>query len=139
MAHRGRPKGYVMSEVSRLKISEKLKGRCLTEEHKRKISLAMMGNQNRVNHNKKNLLDDLYGEYAEDYCDEEVGQWIHSHAEEILTLSGVLSDYKLSSLSFIELNVDDISSIVADSITPETIAIILETVGSKEEFFEVLK
>ena len=44
---RGRPAGYVMSDESKKKISNKLKGRSLSEIHKRKISEAMKGNNNR--------------------------------------------------------------------------------------------
>lgn len=133
MGNRGRPTGYVMSDASRIKISEKLRGRCLTEEHRRKISLAMMGNQNRVNPNKKNFLDDLYDEYVENYVDEDIGKWINEHAEEILTSSGVISEYTISSLSFIEINVENLSNILSDTLTPEMIMDIMP------DYIEVLE
>lgn len=44
---RGRPEGYVMTEESKKKISDKLKGRKLSPEHRQKISEAMRGNGNR--------------------------------------------------------------------------------------------
>ena len=121
MGNRGRPKGYIMSDASRIKISEKLRGRRLTDEHKRKISISMMGNQNRVNPNKKNFLDDMYDEYVENYSDENVGRWIHEHSDDLLTSSGIISEYTISSLSFIEINVEDVSNVLSDSLTPEIV------------------
>ncbi len=131
--NRGRPIGYVMSKASRLRISQKLRGRSLTEEHKRKISIAMIGNQNRVNPNKRTVMDDLFDEYADTYGDESLGIWLNEHKEEILTTSGIMSEYKLSSMSFIEINVEDISNILVDSLTPETIAFIMPDYMDKLE------
>ncbi len=48
---RGRPAGYKMSKTSRMKTSESLKGRILSEEHKQKISKAMKLNLNRLSKN----------------------------------------------------------------------------------------
>lgn len=53
MVKRGRPEGYVMSESSKLKISRKLKGRTLSEEHKRHIAIAMVGNKNSLGKPRK--------------------------------------------------------------------------------------
>jgi len=121
MKTRGRPKGYVMSETSRIKISDKLRGRSLTEDHRRKIARAMVGNQNRLNHNKRTIVDDLMDDYVDGYADENVGAWIYEHRHELVTSSGVMSEYRLSSMSFIEINVEDINNILVDGLTPETI------------------
>lgn len=44
---RGRPSGYVMSQESKDKISAKLKGRKLSDEHRKNIAKAMKNNKNR--------------------------------------------------------------------------------------------
>ena len=43
---RGRPTGYKMSQESKDKISAKLKGRKLSDEHREKIAKAMLNNNN---------------------------------------------------------------------------------------------
>lgn len=119
MRKRGRPKGYVMSDESRSKISQKLRGRKLTREHRRKIAIAMIGNKNRVNKNKRTFIDDLYEDHVSDYGDEDVGAWIHANREQLIMSSGILSEYNLFSLNYIEVHVEDISSILVDTLTPE--------------------
>ena len=121
MRKRGRPKGYIMSDSSRFKISSKLRGRTLSAEHKRKIAIAMIGNKNRVNVNKRTLIDDLFDTYVKCYEDDDIGAWIHKHAEVILTTSGIMSEYQVSSKGFVEIHVDDISNLWVDDLTPELV------------------
>ena len=64
---RGRPRGYVMSDISKKKISMKLKNRVLTMEHRHKISIAMMGNTNRSKKNSSIFLDVMYNDYVVEY------------------------------------------------------------------------
>jgi hypothetical protein len=130
---RGRPAGYVMSKVSKMKISFKLKGRVLSEEHRHKISKAMMGNTNRSKKHSSNFLDDLYNDYAGEYENESIGQWISSVKEQILLCSGIFSNRKLSSYSFMELNVDDIDQFGGDSIDPESLMLVSEVIKEMRE------
>jgi len=123
---RGRPSGYVMSEVSKRKISLKLKGRVLSEEHRFKISDAMIGNTNRSKRNSPTFIDDLYNDYVRRYKDENIGVWIDRVRDELLLCSGIFSNRQLSSYSFMELSVDDIDQFSGDSINPESFMIISE-------------
>jgi hypothetical protein len=125
---RGRPSGYIMSEISKRKISLKLKGRVLSEEHRLKISIAMMGNTNRSKRNSPTLIDDLYNDYIKDYSDENIGQWISSIREKLSMCSGIFSNRELSSYSFMELSVDDIDQFRGDSIDPEALLLISEVI-----------
>lgn len=125
---RGRPSGYIMSEVSKKKISLKLRGRILSEEHRLKISIAMMGNTNRSKRNSSVFIDDLYNDYIKNYSDENIGQWISSVREEILMCSGIFSNRQLSSYSFMELSVNDIDQFRGDSIDPEALLLVSETI-----------
>ena len=129
---RGRPSGYVMSEVSKMKISFKLKGRVLSEEHRYKISKAMMGNTNRSKKNSPIFLDDLYNDYVINYKDESIGQWIYSVKDKLLVCSGIFSNRRLSSYSFMELGVDDIDQFSGDSMDPETIMVVSEIVADMD-------
>lgn len=130
---RGRPSGYIMSEVSKQKISLKLKGRVLSIEHRNKISLAMMGNTNRAKKNGPIFLDDLYNDYVRDYGEEELGRWISSVKDDLLSCSGIFSNRKLSSYSFMELGVDDMDQFSGTVIDPETLLIVSETIKEMEE------
>jgi len=125
---RGRPSGYIMSEVSKKKISLKLRGRILSEEHRLKISIAMMGNTNRSKRNSPTFIDDLYNDYIKDYSDENIGQWISGIREQLLMCSGIFSNRELSSYSFMELSVDDIDQFRGDSIDPEALLLISEAI-----------
>jgi hypothetical protein len=125
---RGRPSGYIMSQISKRKISLKLRGRILSEEHRFKISLAMMGNTNRSKRNSPMFIDDLYNDYVRDYGDENIGKWISSVKKELLMCSGIFSNRELSSYSFMELSVDDIDQFRGDSIDPENLLLISETI-----------
>lgn len=125
---RGRPSGYIMSEVSKKKISLKLRGRILSEEHRLKISIAMMGNTNRSKRNSPTFIDDLYTDYIKDYSDENIGQWISGIREQLLMCSGIFSNRELSSYSFMELSVDDIDQFRGDSIDPEALLLISEAI-----------
>lgn len=125
---RGRPSGYIMSEVSKKKISLKLRGRVLSEEHRLKISIAMMGNTNRSKRNSPTFIDDLYNDYIKDYSDENIGQWISSIRDKLLMCSGIFSNRELSSYSFMELSVDDIDQFRGDSIDPESLLLISEVI-----------
>ena len=135
MKKRGRPKGYVMGKESRNKISQKLKGRKLTQEHRRKIAIAMIGNKNRVNKDKRTFIDDLYEEHVSDYSDEDVGAWIHKHREELLTSSGILSEYNMFSLGYMEVFVEDIASVLVDTRTPELILGLKSECKNIEDFY----
>jgi len=117
-----------MSEVSKKKISLKLRGRILSEEHRLKISIAMMGNTNRSKRNSSVFIDDLYNDYIKNYSDENIGQWISSVREEILMCSGIFSNRQLSSYSFMELSVNDIDQFRGDSIDPEALLLVSETI-----------
>ena len=130
---RGRPSGYIMSTISKMKISFKLKGRVLSEEHRHKISKAMMGNTNRSKKNSSTFLDDLYNDYAGDYSDEFLGQWISSVRDKLLMCSGIFSNRRLSSYSFMELNVDDIDQFGGDSIDPEALLLVSEVISDMRE------
>ena len=125
---RGRPSGYIMSEISKRKISLKLKGRVLSEEHRFKISKAMMGNTNRSKRNSPMFIDDLYNDYIKDYSDEDIGKWISSVKEKLLMCSGIFSNRELSSYSFMELSVDDIDQFRGDSIDPEGMLLLTEVI-----------
>lgn len=125
---RGRPSGYVMSAESKKKISLKLKGRILSEEHREKISRAMIGNTNRSKKGSLIFLDDLYRDYASEYSGEDLGQWISSTREKILLCSGIFSDRKLSSYSFMELSVTDVDQFRGDAIDPEALLLVSEIV-----------
>lgn len=125
---RGRPSGYIMSEISKKKISLKLRGRVLSEEHRLKISIAMMGNTNRSKRNSPTFIDDLYNDYIKDYSDENIGQWISCVREKLLMCSGIFSNRELSSYSFMELSVDDIDQFRGDSIDPEALLLISEAI-----------
>lgn len=125
---RGRPSGYVMSESSKRKISLKLKGRILSDDHRHKISIAMVGNTNRSKKNSPTLIDDLYLEYGSDYSKENVGAWITTVCDKLILCSGIASNRKLSSYSFMELHVDNIDQFGGDSIDPEALLILSETI-----------
>ncbi|MEA3340241.1 MAG: NUMOD3 domain-containing DNA-binding protein [Chloroflexota bacterium] len=125
---RGRPSGYVMSEVSKRKISLKLKGRILSDDHRYKISIAMIGNTNRSKRNSPTLIDDLYIEYVSDYSEENIGAWIASVRDKLVLCSGIASNRRLSSYSFMELNVDNIDQFSGDFIDPESLLILSETI-----------
>lgn len=43
---RGRPGGYVMSEKSKQKVSNSLKGRTFSIQHRENLSKSMIGNKN---------------------------------------------------------------------------------------------
>ena len=123
---RGRPAGYVMSEISKKKISIKLKGRVLSDEHRHKISVAMLGNTNRLKKNSPTFIDDLYTDYVSNYSDENVGIWIESVLDKLELCSGIMSNRKLSSYSFMELHVDSIDNFSGDFIDPESLLILSE-------------
>lgn len=123
---RGRPAGYVMSEMSKKKISVKLKGRILSDEHRHKISVAMLGNTNRLKKNSPTFIDDLYADYVSNYSDENVGIWIKSVLDKLELCSGIVSNRKLSSYSFMELHVDSIDSFSGDFVDPESLLILSE-------------
>lgn len=125
---RGRPSGYIMSEESKRKISLKLKGRILSDDHRHKISVAMVGNTNRSKKNSPTLIDDLYVEYVSEYEDEDIGAWIASVHDKLVLCSGISSNRRLSSYSFMELHVDNIDQFCGDCIDPETLLILAETV-----------
>lgn len=125
---RGRPSGYVMSEVSKRKISLKLKGRILSDDHRHKISIAMVGNTNRSKKNSPTLIDDLYIEYVSDYSEENIGAWIASVCDKLVLCSGIASNRRLSSYSFMELHVDNIDQFCGDFIDPESLLILSETI-----------
>lgn len=125
---RGRPSGYIMSEESKRKISLKLKGRILSDDHRHKISIAMVGNTNRSKKNSPTLVDDLYVEYVSEYSDENIGAWIASVNDKLMLCSGIASNRRLSSYSFMELHVDNIDQFCGDCIDPETLLILAETV-----------
>lgn len=127
---RGRPAGYVMSEQSKKKISQKLKGRILSDEHREKISRAMVGNTNRSKKGAPLFLDDLYNDYVHEYSDEEIGQWITETKDQILLCSGIFSNRKLSSYSFMELSVDNIDQFYGDFIEPEALLLVSEVIKS---------
>lgn len=117
-----------MSEISKRKISLKLKGRVLSENHRLKISRAMIGNTNRSKKNSSTFIDDLYDDYIKDYSEENIGKWISGVKEELLLCSGIFSNRKLSSYSFMELSVDNIDQFRGDSIDPEALLLISETI-----------
>lgn len=125
---RGRPSGYIMSEISKRKISLKLKGRVLSENHRFKISKAMIGNTNRSKKNSSTFIDDLYDDYIKDYSEENIGKWISETKEKLLLCSGIFSNRKLSSYSFMELSVDNIDQFRGDSIDPEALLMLSETI-----------
>jgi len=125
---RGRPSGYVMSEASKRKISLKLKGRILSDEHRHKISIAMMGNTNRSKRNSPTLIDDLYTEYVSNYGEENIGAWIASVRDRLALCSGIASNRKLSGYSFVELHVDSIDQLRGDFIDPESLLILSEKI-----------
>ena len=133
---RGRPSGYVMSTESKKKISEKLRGRILSYEHKQKISKAMLGNTNRTKKGAPTFLDDLYNDYASDYAHENTGRWITETKEKILLCSGIFSNRKLSSYSFMELSVDNVDQFSGDAADPETILLISEIIKKAGITFE---
>lgn len=125
---RGRPSGYVMSEVSKRKISLKLRGRVLSDDHRHKISIAMVGNTNRSKKNSPTFIDDLYMEYVSDYGKENLGVWISSVRDKLVLCSGISSNRRLSSYSFMELTVDNIDQFSGDFIDPESLLILSETI-----------
>ena len=135
MRKRGRPKGDIMSDNSRSKISDKLRGRTLSIEHKRKIAIAMIGNKNRVKCDKRTIVDDMFDTYVNNYSDEDVGRWIHVHADDLLTSSGIMSEYQTSSKGFVEIHVEDISNLWVDDLTPE---VLLELLPLYESIGEVI-
>ena len=131
---RGRPSGYVMSEESKEKISLKLKGRVLSEDHRLKISKAMMGNTNRSKKNSPLFIDDLYNDYANRYADESIGVWITSVRKKLMTCSGIFSNKKLFGYSFTELSVEDIDQFHGNDADPELLLLVSEIVsGFKDE------
>lgn len=125
---RGRPSGYVMSEASKRKISLKLKGRVLSDDHRHKISIAMVGNTNRSKKNSPTLIDDLYIEYVSDYSEEDIGAWIASVRDKLVLCSGIASNRRLSSYSFMELHVDNIDQFSGDFVDPESLLVLSETI-----------
>ena len=130
---RGRPSGYIMSEESKKKISLKLKGRILSDAHRHKISIAMVGNTNRSKKNSPTLIDDLYIEYVSNYSDENVGAWIATVCDKLVSCSGIASNRRLSSYSFMELHVDNIDQFSGDWIDPEALLILSETIKEMKE------
>ena len=125
---RGRPSGYIMSEESKRKISLKLKGRILSDDHRHKISIAMVGNTNRSKKNSPTFIDDLYIEYVSDYSEENVGAWIASVRDKLVLCSGIASNRRLSSYSFMELHVDNIDQFCGDFVDPESLLLLSETI-----------
>lgn len=125
---RGRPSGYIMSEESKRKISLKLRGRILSDDHKHKISVAMIGNTNRSKKNSPTLIDDLYNDYVSDYSEENVGAWIATVCDKLALCSGIASNRRLSSYSFMELSVDNIDQFCGDGINPEALLVLAETI-----------
>jgi len=87
-----------------------------------------MGNTNRSKKNSQMFIDDLYNDYVSNYSEENTGVWISSVKEELLMCSGIFSNRKLSGCSFMELSVDDIDQFKGDSIDPEGLLILSETI-----------
>ena len=88
-----------------------MKKRILTDEHRKKISESVMGNQNR-RENYDTVVDDLYKDYVKDYSDEDVGKWIHDNKEALEKMDGVHTDWKMEGFKWKEVPCSNIDNVI---------------------------
>lgn len=135
----GRPEGYTVLEETKEKISKAMKNIKKTQEHKDSIAKSMIGNTNRKGKTtriQKTIVDDMYDEYVKDYSDENIGRWIHEHAEELLH-SNILSEqdlnYPAQGKEKNSIDMDTIPSTDIFGMNPEDLLLLKDGIG---EYYE---
>ncbi len=135
---RGRPKGFKLSEESKIAISKSKEGQTHTQETKDKISRSLI-----IYFKKKNPLSD---EIEKRYCayneDEATFEWIDCVREKIDEIEDVLTEKSMRNKRRIEISCGNNIEYFGHNITPEIILLFKEFCKINDldplEFFDEL-